>query len=100
MARKKWRANSNVAWDDRSLFQRWRWPVLGAVVLASLAGFAWHRYENAGFKYGDNGYEEGAAMSNCIQDHTRQDSNDDTTATAATGCVDQEDNAVDKNDAP
>jgi hypothetical protein len=100
MAKKKWRANSKTEWDDRTPFQRFRWPVLAAVVVASLASLAWYRYENSGFKYGDNGYQEGAAMSNCIQDHTRQAANDDTTADAATACVQQEDNSADKNPAP
>src|SRR5690349_8241939 len=97
---KKWRANSKTEWDDRTPFQRWRWPVVGAVALAGLASLAWYRYENSGFRYGDNGYQEGAAMSDCIQDHTRQDSNDDTTATAATGCVQQQDTSADRNPAP
>ena len=97
MANKRWRANSKTKWDDRTPFQRWRWPVLAAVALASLA---WYRYENSGFRYGDNGYQEGAAMSKCIQDRTRQDSNDDTTAAAAADCLQQEDNGADRNQAP
>jgi hypothetical protein len=100
MARKKWRANSKTEWDDRTSFQRWRWPVLAAVTVASLAGLALYRYENSTFKYGDNGYQEGQAMSNCIQDRTRQAANDDTAADAATACVQQEDNNTDKNLAP
>jgi hypothetical protein len=100
MAKKKWRANSNAQWDDRTPFQRFRWPVLAAVVVAGLASFAWYRYSVSGYKYGDNGYQEGQAMSKCIQDRTRQDANDDATAMAAADCVQQEDNAVDKNDAP
>src|ERR1044071_10064707 len=90
MAKKKWRANSKVEWDDRTPFQRWRWPVLGAVALAGLASFAWYRYENSDFKYGDNGYQEGQALSNLIQDRTRQAANDDTAAAAASDCVQQE----------
>jgi hypothetical protein len=93
---KKWKANSNAKWDDRSLFQRFRWPLLALVVIGGLASLAWYRYTVSDYKYGDNGSVEEKAMSKCIQDNTRHDANDDTTADAATACVHQDEVPVGK----
>ena len=95
MARKKWRANSNVKWDDRTFFQRFRWPILAVVVIAGVASFAWYRYSVSAFKYGDNGYQEEKAMTQCIQDRTRHAADAGTTDDAATACVRQDDGNYD-----
>jgi hypothetical protein len=100
MAKKKWRANSNVPWDERSFFQRFGWPLVAVVVVAGLASFAWYRYSNAEYKYGDNGYQEGQEMSKCIQDRTRQSADNDMTDAAASACVRQQDSGEDKNLGP
>ena len=96
MARKKWRANSNVKWDDRTFFQRFRWPILAVAVIAGLASFALYRYSVSDFKYGDNGSQEEKAMTNCIQDRTRHAADAGITDDAATACVRQDDSTDDR----
>lgn len=100
MAKKKWRAKSDASWDERTLFQRLRWPVLAAVVVAGMAGFVWYRYSISEYKYGDNATDYERAVSKCIQDRTRHASDADNTAVAASDCVQQDDSGVDKNLGP
>jgi hypothetical protein len=100
MAKKKWRAHSSAQWDDRTPFQRFRWPVLAAVVVAGLASIAWYRYSISDYKYGDNATDYEREVTKCIQDRTRHAADDDNTAVAATDCVEQDDNGMDKNLAP
>lgn len=100
MARKKWRAKSNATWDDRTLFQRLRWPVLVVAAVAGVAGFTWYRYSISEYKYGDNATDYERAVTKCIQDRTRQASDADNTAVAASDCVQQDENSADKNLGP
>ena len=100
MAKKKWRANSSATWDERTLFQRLRWPVLVVVAVAGVTSFVWYRYSISDYKYGDNATDYERAVSKCIEDRTRHASDTDNTAVAASDCVQQDENGVDRNLAP
>ena len=89
MPRRKWNANSNVEWDDRTFLRRYRLPIGMAVFLAIAGGTLYYRYINSdAYKYGINVTETQRAISDCVDDRTRVAGDDAATERAAAACVD------------
>jgi hypothetical protein len=99
MARRKWNANSNVAWDDRTFLRRYGLPVGIAVFLAVAGGTLYYRYINSNaYKYGLNATETQRAISDCYN-RTQVAGNAAAAENATAACVDAVDSDRDKDKA-
>ena len=97
MARRKWNANSNVAWDDRTFLQRYWLPVGIALFLAIAAGTLYYRYINSdAYKYGINATEKEREISACVGDRSRASGDAAAAEHTTAACVDAVDSDRDK----
>jgi len=100
MARRKWNANSNVAWDDRTFLRRYRLLIGIALFLAMAGGTLYYRYINSDvYKYGLNVTETQRAISDCVDDRTQVAGDDAAARNAAAACVTAVDSERDKDKA-
>ena len=88
MARKRWRAGAEreLTWWQR-VWTYYRWPLLAAVAVAAMGGFAWYRYSVSDYQYGDTATEYERAWQKCIADHTRNSTEDTDVDAASSACV-------------
>jgi hypothetical protein len=93
MARRKWNANSNVAWDDRTFLRRYGLLIGIAVFLAIAGGTLYYRYINSdAYKYGINATEKEREISACVDDRSRAPGDEAAAEHATAACVDAVDN--------
>src|SRR5258708_3513104 len=100
MARRKWNANSNVAWDDRTFLRRYRLLIGMAVFLGIARGPLYCRYINSdAYKYGINATEKEREISACVGDRSRVSGDAAAAEHATAACVDAMDSDRDKDKA-
>ena len=88
MARKKWNANSNVSWDDRTFLRR-NWLRLAiAAVLATVIWTLYYRYTNSdAYRFGPNYTQTQREISDCMDRIPRTADDSEADEHAASACV-------------